>query len=183
MKSGTPSWSPRVEREKIRRLYLNDASGLLDSDLIQDVGERLFWRCRSILSVCETAEGRIPCPACEATIERSKDAKDQTIRCGQCGWSIRWGDYQKSYRHQELYARGMALAAHTFIKQWPLKVTPREKMGLIDRLIHVWHWENSRVHAIGRPAAVNLIEGSRRQVLQLLDRLSGRGSTVAEGGI
>ena len=183
MKSRTPSWSTRVGRKKIRRLYLNDAAGFLDSDLIQDGGERLFWRCRSILTVCEAAEGRVSCPACEAIIERRRDSKAKTIGCDRCGWLIRWADYQKSYQHRELYARGMALAAGTFMKRWPLPDPPRQKMGLIDRPIHVWHWGNSRLQAIGRPATVNLIEGSRRQVLELGDRLSRRGPTVPEGGI
>jgi hypothetical protein len=96
-------------------------------------------------------------------------------------WSSRWADYQKTYQHQELYARGIASAADAFTKRWPQADTPREKMLLIDRLIHVWHWESSRVHEIGRPAAVNFIEGSRRQVLELLDRLGG-GPEVPEGG-
>lgn len=52
-------------------------------------------------------------------------------------------------------------------------------MLLIDRLIHVWYWQTTHDHLLGRPAGVNLIEGSRRQVLTFLDSLRyGPGSTA-----
>jgi hypothetical protein len=59
-----------------------------------------------------------------------------------------------------------------FMQRWEQARVPRKKMRLIDRLIHVWHWESRTDHAKGRPAAVNLIEGSRRQALKFLDELS-----------
>jgi hypothetical protein len=182
-KSAVPSWSPRVRPEKISRLYRNAARGLVDSDLIEDVGTTLFCRCASVLIVCDAAEGRVACDACGHNIARAGDLKDQTIRCGRCGWSIRWADYQKTYRHRELYAGGITDAVNAFMARWPRAPAPREKPLLIDRLIHVWHWASSRDHRFGRPAAVNLIEGSRKQVLELLSQLSGSAPAVPSKGI
>lgn len=164
-------WAPRVRPEKLRRLYESEARGILDAELLDDVGTTLYCRCRDILIVSDAAEGHVRCPGCAATIARRGD-KNPTLTCEQCGWKCSWGDYQKSYRHHELYARGLTEALVDFMHRWEQARTPREKMRLIDRLIHVWHWESRTDHAKGRPAAVNLIEGSRRQALKFLDELS-----------
>ncbi len=44
-------WAPKVRRDLIRRLYQNDAHGLVDDDLINAVGFALYQRCESILMV------------------------------------------------------------------------------------------------------------------------------------
>lgn len=165
-------WAPRVRPEKLRRLYQSEARGILDAELLDDVGTTLYWRCRDILIVSDAAEGRVKCVGCAATITRHRDDKNHLLSCPKCGWECAWTDYQKSYRHHELYARGLTEALHEFMQRWEQARTPREKMALIDRLIHVWHWESRTDHAKGRPAAVNLIEGSRRQALKFLDQLS-----------
>lgn len=158
--------------EKLHRLYESDARGIIDAELLDDVGTTLFCRCRDILIVSDAAEGRVKCPSCAATIAHIGDDKDQMLVCAKCGWKRAWGDYQKSYRHHELYARGLTDALTEFMARWERARAQREKMLLIDRLIHVWHWESRTDHAQGRPAAVNLIEGSREQVLKFLDELS-----------
>jgi hypothetical protein len=171
-------WAPRVRREKLRRLYQGEARGLLDAALLDDIGTTIYCRCRDILIVSDAAEGRITCARCGvAVVRRAGDDPEQMIECGNCGWAMRWRDYRRSYQHQELYARGLADAIGEFMRAWERAASPREKMMLIDRLIHVWHWETSHERAKGRPAAVNLIEGSRRQVLAFLDELSAGAPT------
>jgi hypothetical protein len=41
-------WASKVPQTKILRLYQNDAAGMVDDELVVDVGWRLFQRCRSI---------------------------------------------------------------------------------------------------------------------------------------
>jgi len=164
-----------VRREKLRRLYENDARRIVDADLLDDVGTTLYCRCRDILIVCDAAEGRIKCHECGGVIVRHDDAKKRVLICGNCGWAIRWGDYQRTYQHQELYARGLTEEIQRFMAGWERAASAREKMLLIDRLIHTWHWEARKDRDRGRPAAVNLIEGSRKQVLEFLDELSRAG--------
>lgn len=166
-------WAPRVRPEKLRRLYESEARGILDAELLDDVGTTLYCRCREILIVSDAAEGRVRCRGCEATIARRGDDKNQMLTCPKCGWERAWGHYQKSYRHHELVGRGLTEALVEFMQRWEQARAPSEKMALIDRLIHVWHWESRTDHAKGRPAAVNLIDGSRRQALRFLDDLSG----------
>ena len=45
-----PSWAPRVTQHKIRQLYEDDAKGIRDEDLIEDVGYSLLCRCESFIA-------------------------------------------------------------------------------------------------------------------------------------
>ena len=54
-------WAPRVPKNKIRRLYVSDSRGLLDEDLLEDVGSMLLQRCLSILAVADAQKGRVHC--------------------------------------------------------------------------------------------------------------------------
>ncbi len=44
-------WSPRLPKEKLRQLYLTEAKGIYDDELIDDAGISLYMRCRDILAV------------------------------------------------------------------------------------------------------------------------------------
>ena len=48
--------------------------------------------------------------------------------------------------------------------------TPREKMILIDTLLHRYHWEMTE--QISRAGAVNLISGRLKDVIAFLDELT-----------
>jgi hypothetical protein len=168
-------WAPRVAPAKIRRLYQADALGIRDEDLLDDVGFALYARCRSILAVTAAAAGRVACPQCDAILIRA-GRDDELLRCA-CGWETTWARYHRTWRHQELYGGGAVDAFAAFVHDWPQAQTPERKRLLIDALIHRWHWQARADHARGRPAGVNLIEGSRAQVLTLLDALTyGPGS-------
>jgi hypothetical protein len=63
-----------------------------------------------------------------------------------------------------------------FLDAWPKARTPRDKLLLIDRLVHALHVDARK--RFFRPAAVNVIEGSMRDVNQLLRELAyGPGTT------
>ena len=171
-------WSPRVHPAKLRRLYQRDALGIRDDDLIDDVGFTLYARCQSILTVTEAAtSGRVRCPVCEHILQRQTTSDEELLHCAACGWEMSWEQYHHSWRHQELNGGGAVDAFASFVERWPRATTPQQKMLLIDELIHVWHWQTREDHQLGRPVGVNLIEGSRRQALALLDELTyGPGS-------
>jgi hypothetical protein len=175
-------WAPRVRPELIRRLYALDAQGLLGEELLDEVGYALYSRCRSILHVSDAMNGKVHCPCCDTIVVRETDRQDAVLLCAKCGWEARWGDYYATYRTQELGAGGAWDIFHGFVAQWERVQAPREKMILIDQLIHQWHWEMQAQRpkfGLGRPAGVNLIEGNKRQVLAFLDSLTyGAGSTV-----
>ena len=168
-------WAPRVRQDKIRRLYTLDAQGLLDEELLDEVGYGLYSRCQSILHVTDAMHGRVHCPRCDTIIQRQSDDPGSELCCPQCRWYALWEDYAATYRAQELGAGGARDIFSAFVSQWSEVHSAREKMMLIDSLIHKWHWETQRERpnfGLGRPTGVNLIEGNRKQVLAFLDELT-----------
>ena len=58
------------------------------------------------------------------------------------------------------------------MEKFPKARTPREKMLLIDGLIHGFHIYIAMSAETSRPTAVNLIEGRMQEVIRLLDGLA-----------
>jgi GNAT superfamily N-acetyltransferase/predicted RNA-binding Zn-ribbon protein involved in translation (DUF1610 family) len=175
---GTPQWAPKVPRSKIRRLYETDAQGIVDIELIDEVGWALWQRCDSILTVTAAHNGHVYCPQCGTVIERQNLlSEDETIVCGNCGWQIPWAIYHQSYRGKQLFGANAVDIFAVYHQAFPHAQAPNEKMLLIDQLIHAFH---IGVKEIGRPVASNLIEGSLKEVIQFLDMLSS-GNTSASG--
>ena len=56
-------WSRRVKPVSIRRLYTLDAKGIVDEDLINEVGYAMYARCLSIRTATRAHSGRAMCPA------------------------------------------------------------------------------------------------------------------------
>lgn len=77
-----PHWAPRVPQNYIRRLYQNDARGIYDPDLIDEVGYALLSRCQSFLDATAAVQGRAPCPVCNQIV--CHDRKRETLlHCGE----------------------------------------------------------------------------------------------------
>ena len=167
---GEVRWAPRVPQDKVRRLYESDARGLLDEELVDEVGYGLYGRCRSILRATEAGEGRVTCPRCGGVIVREGSEKTTVIHCEACGWQTTWGAYHKTYQGKQLHGGGAVEAFRTFLTQFDAARTARERLIAIDRLIHAWHWE--QVQNPTRPAGANLIEGRLGDVVAFLDALS-----------
>jgi len=159
-----------VRRHKIRRLYENDAMGIYDEELIDDVGYGLLARCQSFIAANQARRGEAPCPSCSRTVPHAR-GKEEVLRC-ECGWEIAWGEYFKTIQHKQLSGGEPVLDLfREFVRFFPSARTPREKVLLIDQLIHGFHWalkEGTRT----RPVAINLIEGKLRQVIAFLDDLN-----------
>ena len=51
---GDVRWASRVNPATIRRLYETDARGIVDEDLIDEVGFALYARCQSILCASDS---------------------------------------------------------------------------------------------------------------------------------
>ena len=182
-------WAPKVSPGKIRRLYEQNALGIVDDELIDDVGLALHARSRSIVLV---NAGQVACPRCAAVFKLTRTyrerAKGETAadpsevaHCPTpgCGWRTTAGDWWNSWRHRELHAGFGLPPIHEFFERYPLATTPRERMLLIDRLIHQFH-HNLKAAGPGRKVAVNLIEGSSSQVVALLDSLTYGDQTAPE---
>jgi ribosomal protein L37AE/L43A len=172
----------RVNPSLIRRLYETDAPGIVDDELIDEVGHALHARCRSILLATEAHErGRVRCPSCGHLIVRPTGVPIQAVEitCDRCAWSVRGSDYLKTYQDKHLHGGGAVALFEAFIEQFERAPLPRGKVLAIDRLIHGFHCTS--MGGPGRIAATNLIYAkNKRELLAFLDTLPyGEGSTPA----
>lgn len=169
-------WAAKVRPDHIRRLYEQDARGIVDEALIDEVGVALYGRCRSILLV---SSQQIECPRCDRVFRVEQPGDEVLIACPSgCGWTISGEQHHRSWRHRDLIGTNTP-AFQIFVDRYPHAATPRQKMVLIDQLIHAFH-QSIRNTVPHRSAANNLIEGNHRQVVALLDALSYGDETTPE---
>jgi hypothetical protein len=162
-------WAPRVPRHKIRRLYAADARGIVDEQLIDEVAFAFLARCESILEATGAHRGRVRCQGCGEIVKRTDWGKEQVIRCPACGWEVTWGDYFRTIQHKQLHAGGAAAVFEEYARRLPAARDPREKMVLIDWLVHQCHRGEE---GPTRPVAQNLIAGRRNELVEFLDELA-----------
>jgi hypothetical protein len=167
-------WARRVKPETVRRLYTLDAKGIVDEELIDEVGYAMYARCQSIRIATRAHRGIATCPRCRADVRRADPdwktwRKDEPMACA-CGWSTTWGEYHKTYQRKQLTGGGAYEMFRGFIDEWPSARTSAEKMLAIDRLIHGCHGQFKG--QMGRPAACNLIEGTMMELVALLEELA-----------
>ncbi len=172
-----PTWAPRVSQHLVRQLYENDSQGIYDDDLLDEVGWALYHRCQSFLDATAAVAGCALCPVCGAIVTHHA-RQDEVLRCAACGWELPWKDYFKTIQHRQLSgAEPVQAFFREYVERFPRAKEPQEKMLLIDRLIHGWHW-NVLYQMDTRSTCVNLIEGNYHQVVDFLDGLSyGPGSS------
>jgi predicted RNA-binding Zn-ribbon protein involved in translation (DUF1610 family) len=167
-----PRWARRVPKRKIRQLYETDAQGIYDLELINEVGYALLARCESFITANRAREGELPCPACGETVSRVEMRREEVLHC-PCGWTLPWVDYLRTIQHKQLYGAEPVLKLfREYVRDFPRAGTARERMLLIDRLIHGFHWYYHQPELPTRPVAVNLIAGKMRDVVRFLDRLT-----------
>ena len=161
-----PTWAPRVPKALIRRFYETDARGIYDEELIDEVGYALLARCESFITANLARAGELPCPECDRPVKRQ-----EILRC-ECGWELPWADYFKTIQHKQLSGAEPVLEQfRDFVAAFPAARTPQEKVLLIDRLIHGFHWYAQK-QCVTRPVAINLIEGRLRDVVVFLDEIT-----------
>jgi hypothetical protein len=167
-------WEPRVSPALIRRLYETDARGIVDEDLIDEVGYALLARCETIRRVT----GRC-CPRCGERPEGAYgDRRDRPMHCPSCDWRSTWERYHRSYKRDRIHGGRAFPYFMEFRDEFPRCRSPREKMLAIDRLIHAVHESLTKQWTL--PAAVNLIQGKRDQIIELLDALASPESMCPE---
>lgn len=171
-------WSPRIGKPKLRRLYESEAKGLLDEELLDDVGIALLLRCRDILAIEEARRGRITCPRCErqgrhTVVPRVSRARDELLGCAECGWQLTWLEYHRAFQRRQLNIGGAGSAFRAFVGRYPRARSPRDKMLLIDRLIHEFHYSlRDEPDKPTRAVCVNLIKGKLTDVVAFLNVLT-----------
>ncbi len=164
-------WSPRIRPELIRRLYESDAQGFQDNELCNEAGFRLWLRCQTIVMV---SRDEVACPRCNTVFVIDTASKEAVSVCpaGDCEWQTTMLAYRQSWTKKRIWGANALPAFQEFYDRFSPRQPYREKMVLIDRLIHRFHW-SLKENQPARSAANNLIEGSHDQVVEFLDGLAG----------
>jgi hypothetical protein len=171
-------WSPRVKKSQLWRLYKSEAAGQLDVALLEEVGQTLFARCGAIVTVSEAVAGKVRCPQCMEAgritlVQRERPEPETSMTCPHCAWSMSWGEYRRTFQRHQLNLGGAGKTFNDFLEKWPSTQSPREKMLLIDRLIHEFHYSlKNQPELPTRSVAVNLIEGKLTDVAEFLNDLA-----------
>jgi hypothetical protein len=114
-----PVWSPRVRKSKIARLYTSLGQGIVDEELIDDVGFSLLARCESVLAATEASQGRgVPRPSCDSLVKWIS-WQDEYLECRSCGWSCPGQAYKKTIKYKHLFAGGMKPFLEEFVREFP----------------------------------------------------------------
>jgi len=177
-------WSPRLPKHKLRRLYEQDALGICDEELLDEVGWCLYVRCRDILAIQRALkDSEVRCPRCDARqvatyVPRVTKDVDEVLRCPLCAWELTWGEFWQSFRHRQLHPGGAVPAFQRFVGDWEHARSPQAKMLAIDRVVHAFHYSlQDQPDRPCRAAAVNVIAGKLKDVVEFLDSLAyGPGS-------
>jgi len=173
-KTSEVHWAERVSPHKIRRLYESDARGMLDEDLLDEVGYGIYVCCQQTLDLGEATRGRVKCRGCGSIIVRrlvnGQFDDSEMLRCNACSWEVACGDYHKSLlRKTPAPPYEPAVVFETFVKGWTLARSPRDKLLLIDSLIHEWH---IHYRAVGWPIGTSVVKATAEQMVQLLEGLA-----------
>ncbi|MFH1738077.1 MAG: hypothetical protein ABIH23_03650, partial [bacterium] len=171
-------WVPRVSRMEIRKLYDSDAEGIQDLDLLDEIGCCLYARCcqgREERALMES--GKIRCHNCDRILQAARGL----IVCA-CGHQYLYRDYRRSFRSNNMPTGAATPIFNRFMEKWPGMKTYAEKMRLIDWLIHEFH-ASLITGAQGRFVGVNLINGTKAQIEELISELAygGKATTLDDG--
>lgn len=168
-------WAPRLRPQLLKRLYESDAQGFRDVELCDEVGMTLFMRCRTYVLVLRH---EVECPLCHTVFQVAgqNDWYDRSeIHCPNkgCTWFTTRATYRQSI-HNHYASPGRAIAAYeSFYERYPHARTYRQKMLLIDQLIHQFHIDEKTGDAV-KSIASRLFEGNKKDVVRFLDDLSAR---------
>ena len=115
-----PVWSPRVPKYKIRLLYQQDARGIQDDDLADEVGFTLQSRCESFLEVNQAVKGQAVCPVCGGLVPHEAN-KEGWLLCGACGWTLPWEKYFSTIQGKQLSGAAPEIKLfHHYIMKFPI---------------------------------------------------------------
>ncbi len=167
-------WSERVSPQKIHRLFESDAQGMLNEDLLNEVGYGMYACCQDNLELAEANRGRVKCRNCGSIILRKivdgKFDRSEVLHCERCSWKVALKDYHPSllraapappYEPEQVY--------RSFVHEWPLARSASEKLLLIDRLIHKWH---IHYRDVGWPLGTSVVKATAAQMIDLLEGLA-----------
>lgn len=160
-------WAPRLPPRLLERLYESDAKGFRDLALCEDVGLRLYARCRTFVRV---SRNEVECPVCRRLFAVAPSGRSDCPGA-QCEWFTTQRTYRGSVRNHYAHTGRAIEAFASFHRRYPAARSYPARILLIDELIHGFHLEEA-TRAPAKSVASKLLEGNKTDVVRFLDRLS-----------
>ena len=175
-------WCMKVSRNDLLRLYQGEAKGLIDEALLDDIGLTFYMRCKQAKEVRECMnKGQIICHHCGATLKGGKVSSTGSVltkntdNCAlihcDCGYSYTYREYRRNCNSVNMPGGRATPIFDNFIQKWPLCRDSQSKMMLIDWLVHECH-VTLMSGSKGRSVCVNLIDGTLKQISDLITKLA-----------
>jgi len=172
-------WCKKVSRSDLYRLYQDEAKGLLDENLLEDIGLTFYTRCKQAKEARACMDkGQIICHHCGRILNAGRVSPtgsvlvsgSSIINC-ECGYSYTYREYRRSCNAVNMPGgRAYPIFEH-FLQKWPGCKDVKSKMFLIDWLIHKCH-VTLMSREEGRSVCINLIEGTLKQIADLIVKLA-----------
>lgn len=160
-------WPDKLNVTKLRRLYLEDAKGLKNEELADEIGYCLYIRCKSGKDDMDIMEQyKIRCHNCGKVLDSNEDFRE----CS-CGNQYSYKEYRRNYRRNNMPTGAASAIFNEFAQMWPTYKTYEEKMIAIDKLLHEFHL-NLVSGAVHRPVAMNFIDGTRERIEKIILELA-----------
>ena len=173
-------WCKKVSRNDLLKLYQSESKGMIDEELLDEVGYTFHTRCTQAKQARELMEkGQILCLHCGAILkadivkigEFTPFSKDNLpIHC-KCGYSYTYREYRRSCNAANMPGGRAEPIFEQFAQKWPGCKNSTQKMLLINWLIHECH-VTLMSGMKGRSVCINLIEGSTKQISDLINNLA-----------
>ncbi|MHB1484873.1 MAG: DUF3788 family protein [Saccharofermentanales bacterium] len=173
-------WCKKVSRNDLMKLYQSEAKGMIDDELLDEVGYTFYTRCTQAKQARELMEkGQILCHHCGAILnadiikigEYTPFSKDNLPVGCECGYSYTYREYRRSCNAANMPGGRATPIFETFAQKWPGCRDSTQKIMLIDWLIHECH-VTLMSGMKGRSVCINLIEGTTKQIAELILKLA-----------
>lgn len=163
-------WCRKVSRSDLIKLYQSEASGLLDEALLEKIGISFFIRCKQSKDIYPLLEeGKMICHFCGNVLQAASYTAVNKCVCGYC---YTYREYRRSFNANNMPAHRAQPVFDAYIEKWQACMSEKEKMLLVDWLIHECHVTVMSGER-GRSVCVNLIEGTAAQLRETLEMLAG----------
>jgi len=157
-------WEPKVPRNLLKKLYHDYMKMPGDSELLDDIGLRLYVRCLQGREERLLADQRkLKCHNCKLILSYSNNG---LLVC-DCGNGYIFREYMRSFNKNSMPSRSATPFFNEYIEKWQKAKDHKMKMQLIDWVIHQCHL-NMLSGVTRHFAGCNLIEGTKKQVSELI---------------
>ncbi len=163
----TIRWAARLPPRLLKQLYDSDARGFRDLELCDAVGSHLYARCETFHRV---QRRELACPSCGRVFGVAARGRSECPGAA-CAWSTTRAAYEQSIRNHYAHPGRAGAAFAAFYQRYPSARGYRDKILLIDQLVHGFHVDE-KTSASAKSVASKLLEGNKKEVVRFLDELS-----------